>query len=120
MVASSDRILRARACVGLGGAGMFCDEVKTGRAALDRLESLRHDYALVVIDLELRDMSPRDIEAIAAMTVPGAEVIRCGSQDPADEDGQGAWIAKPVLASEFARVVTALRGWPQGVPHSAA
>ena len=109
LVASSDRKLRDRARVGLGGAGMFCDDVATARAALDRLESMRHDYAVVVIDMDLPGGASREIEGTAAVAVPSADIIRCGPPGDGPHEPRGAWIAKPVLAAEIARVVHALR-----------
>ena len=109
LVATSDRRLRDRARVGLGGAGMFCDEVATARAAVDRLESMRHDYAVVVIDMDLPGAAQREIEGAAAVTVPAADIIRCGPPQAPAAETRGAWIPKPVLAEEIARVVRALR-----------
>ena len=72
---------------------------------------MRRDYAVVIIDMDLPDEALRDIEGIAAVTVPGADIIRCGSPREGTDEGRGAWIAKPVLAAEIARVVQALRAW---------
>jgi hypothetical protein len=109
LVASGDKRLRDRARVGLGGAGMFCDDAATARAALDHLESLRHDYAVVVIDMDLPGGAPHEIEGTAAATVPAADIIRCGLPGAGSDAARGAWLAKPVHADEFARVVHALR-----------
>jgi hypothetical protein len=109
LVASADRRLRDRVRVGLGGTGMFCDEVTSARAALERLESMGHDYALVVVDMDLPGAAPGAIEDAAKVAVPHADVIRCGARRPGAEGTRGVWIGKPVDAAEIACVVQAMR-----------
>lgn len=109
LVASRDRRLRERARVGLGGAGMYCDDAPTADAALDRLETMRHDYAVVVIDTDLPGDEWSRIEGVAAVTLPAADIIRCGPRSADAAAPRGVWIAKPARPDEFARVVHALR-----------
>ena len=108
LVVSEDAVLCARASQGLEQAGLSCEVVASGAEALSRVEGMHRDYELIVIDLDLADLPAAEVEILAALMFPGAAFVRCGTGDAASP----ARLAKPALASEFARTVAELRGRP--------
>jgi CheY-like chemotaxis protein len=109
LVVSDDEPFRFQAHDGLGAAGLICEEAATGREALERLESGDREYALVVVDEELADLPAADVELIAGATAPCADLVRCGIGEETADAAGAAWIGKPALASDFARLVAQLR-----------
>jgi hypothetical protein len=107
-VASADEVLRARALGGLDETGLLCDVTASGIEALGWIESVRREYALVVLDHDLKDVPAAEIETMANVMLPAADFIRCGSGTLPD-DARGVAVAKPALASEFARAVFEMR-----------
>lgn len=108
LVASADEVLRARAVGGLDEAGLHCDVSDAGAEALGWIESVRHDYSLLVVDHDIRDVPATEIETMVSVMLPAADVIRCGS-GALPADGRSVALTKPALASEFARAVFDLR-----------
>lgn len=115
LVVSGDGPLRAQARLGLREAGLRCEDAVSGRAGLALVEEPRRDYVLVVLDLELPDLSAVELQAIASITLPQAAYLLCGLGPVAPPGIETrritgpVWMAKPCAAADFAGTIKDLR-----------